>query len=329
MIKKFKDEFKTNYKLYLTLIALLIIFSIRLDYFIYSPGGLIELTDRTIVDSSYKQEGSFNMTYVTSRYGTIVNVLLSYIIPDWDLESVDDMRIENEDAKDIELRDKIYLKETSYNAVIAAFREANLPYSIDSVDVVVTYVFNDSHTNLKVNDIIKSINDDEVNDFDDIYPIIAKYKVGDRVNIKVLRNDKEVDCYADIIELNDRMAIGITLAEIKNVTTNPNVEFVFKKNESGSSRGLMCALDIYNKITEFDLTKGRVISGTGSIDENGIVGDIDGVKYKLKGAVKNGADVFIVPTNNYEEAIKLKKENNYDIEIIEADNLHNVIEKLK
>ena len=55
----------------------------------------------------------------------------------------------------------------------------------------------------------------------------------------------------------------------------------------------------------------------------------DGVKYKLKGAVKNKAKVFIVPSGNYDEAIKIKKEKNYDIEIIEADNLHNVIEKLK
>ena len=48
-----------------------------------------------------------------------------------------------------------------------------------------------------------------------------------------------------------------------------------------------------------------------------------------KEAVKNKAKVFIVPSENYDEAVKLKKEHNYDIEIIEADNLHNVIEKLK
>ena len=45
--------------------------------------------------------------------------------------------------------------------------------------------------------------------------------------------------------------------------------------------------------------------------------------------IKNKAKVFIVPSENYDEAVKLKKEYNYDIEIIEADNLHNVIEKLK
>ncbi|UKI58081.1 MAG: hypothetical protein L6V81_01055 [Clostridium sp.] len=109
------------------------------------------------------------------------------------------------------------------------------------------------------------------------------------------------------------------------------VTYVFKKNnESGSSRGLMCALEIYNRITDYDITKGDIIAGTGSIEADGTVGDIDGVKYKLKGAVKNKAKVFIVPSGNYEEALKIKKKkNNYDIELIKADNLHNVIEIFK
>ena len=158
---------------------------------------------------------------------------------------------------------------------------------------------------------------------------MSKYKENDKINFKVLRDNKETDAYAILKKENDRVIVGMYLAELKDVVTNPSVKYIFKDNESGSSRGLMCALDIYNKITEFDLTKGDIISGTGVIYEDGSVGSIDGVKYKLKGAVKNKAKVFIVPSENYDEAVKLKKEHNYDIEIIEADNLHNVIEKLK
>ena len=158
---------------------------------------------------------------------------------------------------------------------------------------------------------------------------MSKYKENDKINFKVLRDNKETDAYAILKKENDRVIVGMYLAELKDVVTNPSVKYIFKDNESGSSRGLMCALDIYNKITEFDLTKGDIIAGTGVIYEDGSVGSIDGVKYKLKGAVKNKAKVFIVPSENYDEAVKLKKEHNYDIEIIEADNLHNVIEKLK
>ena len=329
MIKKIKDDFRKNYKYYLILIVVLLLFLIHLDYYVYSPGGLIDLTDRIEVDNSYKQKGSFNMTYVTSRNGNIFNILLSFIVPGWDLEKVDDMRIEDEDTTDIETRDKIYLEESSYDALIAAFNEAKIPYTIDSIDMKVTYVFNNAKTDIKAGDIIKSVNEVDIKKYEDILNETNNHKVNDKISIKVLRDNKEVECYSYLIKIEDRIGIGVSLAEMKNITTNPKVNFVYKKNESGSSRGLMCALDIYNKITEFDLTKGRIISGTGTIDEDGKVGSIGGVKYKLKGAVKKGADVFIAPSDNYEEVIQIKKENNYDIEIIEADTLHNVIEKLK
>ena len=48
------------------------------------------------------------------------------------------------------------------------------------------------------------------------------------------------------------------------------------------------------------------------------------------GAVKDKADIFIVPAGeNYEEVEKIMKEKKYDIKIIKADNFQNVLKKLK
>jgi len=329
ILKYIINDIKKYYKTYIVYILVLSTFFIELDYYIYSPGGLISLNDRIIVDNGYESEGSFNLTYVSSKKGILPIVLLSYIIPSWDLEPIEESRIENESTDEIIKRNQIYLKETSYDAIISAFDEANIKYEIENIDVTVTYVYDEADTDLKVGDIIKSIDGVKVDNFDKIKLIFSTYKEKEKINIKVQRDDKIIDCYAILYKQDNNLIIGIHLSELKNIITNPSVEYIFKDSESGSSRGLLCALEIYNKITKFDLTKGDVISGTGTIDENGIVGAIDGVKYKLKGAVKKGADVFIVPTDNYEEALKIKKDNKYDIEIIEADNLHNVIEKLK
>ena len=57
--------------------------------------------------------------------------------------------------------------------------------------------------------------------------------------------------------------------------------------------------------------------------------EISGVKYKLRGAYKEGADVFIAPSENYEEALKVAEENDMDIEIIEAKTFNQVVEDLK
>ncbi len=330
LLKYLKNDLKNNYKTYIVFILILSTFFIKLDYNIYSPGGLINLNDRIETNNKYTEEGSFNLTYVTARSGIIPNILLSYIIPSWDLVPTSDVKVDDESMKEVNLRNRIYLEETSYNAIIAAYKEAGKPYTVNSTDLKVTYIIDKDNNNLEVGDTIKEINGVKIDSYETLKQEKDKYKENDKLNIKVLRNNKEKECYAILKkDKNNNLTIGIYLATLKNVSTLEEVKYVFKNNESGSSRGLMCALEIYNRITDYDIIKGDIIAGTGSIDENGIVGDIDGVKYKLKGAVKNKAKVFIVPSGNYDEALKLKEENNYDIELIKADNLHNVIENLK
>lgn len=333
MIKKIKkyiiNDIKRNYKFYIGLFLIMALFLVRFDYVIYTPGSLENLNDRIIVTPSNESKGSMNLTYVTSIPANIPNMLLSLIIPNWDIESLNNMRVEDESEKEIENRDKIYLKDTSYDAVIAAFKEANMKYEITNVDVTITYIYNIAKTNLKVGDVIKTINGVKITSFNSLINEVNKYEVGEKLIINVLRNNKIIECEATIVLEENKKMIGISLAELKNIKTNPEVKFVFKNNESGSSRGLMCALEIYNRITKYDITKGDIISGTGVIDENGNVGSIGGVKYKLKGAVNKHAKVFIVPSDNYEEAISLKNKYKYDIEIIKADTLKNVIKALK
>ena len=62
---------------------------------------------------------------------------------------------------------------------------------------------------------------------------------------------------------------------------------------------------------------------------DGNVGEIAGVKYKIMGAVKNKADVFIVPADNYEEAKQIVNKYNYKIKLIEAKNFNQVLEDLE
>lgn len=329
LFKKVRSDIKEHYKLYILYIIILFISLFRLNYYIFSPGSLVDLTNRINVENSYKVDGSFNLTYVTTRHATILTYLMSYIIPNWDIESIDNMRIDNESESEIFDRGKISLKETSYDAVIAAFDEAGIAYDIKNTNVTITHVFDFAKSDLKVGDIIKKVNNNIVNSVEDVSNILKNLNVDDEINLEVLRKEKTINSKAKVVEKDNKKVIGVSISTLKDIETKPKVDFIFEDNESGSSRGLMCALDIYNKITEYDLTKGDIIAGTGTIKSDGTVIEIDGVKYKLMGAVKEGAKVFIVPSNNYEEALKLKNDNNYKIEIIEADNLHNVIKKLE
>ena len=100
----------------------------------------------------------------------------------------------------------------------------------------------------------------------------------------------------------------------------------------------MTALTIYNYLVKEDITGGLDIAGTGTIEPDGSVGEISGIKYKLAGVVKEKMDIFIVPAGeNYKEALKEKEKHNYDIKIVPVSTFeealtyleNNVIKKSK
>jgi len=80
------------------------------------------------------------------------------------------------------------------------------------------------------------------------------------------------------------------------------VAIVPQKIAGGPSAGLMFALTIFDLLTAEDLTGGRIIAGTGTINLDGTVGPIGGVRQKVAGAEAAGAEYFLVPPENYEEA---------------------------
>jgi PDZ domain-containing protein len=52
-----------------------------------------------------------------------------------------------------------------------------------------------------------------------------------------------------------------------------------------------------------DLTGGALVAGTGTIDVEGEVGPIGGIPLKMVAAREIGADLFLVPQGNCEEAL--------------------------
>ena len=70
----------------------------------------------------------------------------------------------------------------------------------------------------------------------------------------------------------------------------------------GPSAGLVFATAVVDKLTAGDLTGGRVVAGTGTIEADGTVGPIGGIRFKMDAARADGATLFLVPADNCREA---------------------------
>ena len=66
----------------------------------------------------------------------------------------------------------------------------------------------------------------------------------------------------------------------------------------GPSAGMMWALGLYELMTPGDLTAGRTIAGTGTIDLAGNVGPIGEIRDKVVAAEDAGASIFLAPADN-------------------------------
>lgn len=323
-----KKIIKENYKFLITLILLFVFFFYELPFVIYRPGGVIDLSDRVVMEDKYETDGKLSMAYVSMMRGNIPFVLLSFVIPNWDLEASSTITLDNESVDDTIKRDRLYLEEGLDNATISAYHAASKDIKIDKINHVVTYITDEAKTNLKVGDVILKVDGQGFEKLVDLQNYINSLEKDSTVTFDILRDGKSKTCTANIYEIEGVLKVGISIINKYEYKETPDLEIKTEKSESGSSGGLMTALSIYNALIKEDITKGRNIVGTGTIDINGNVGEIGGVKYKLLGAVKDNADIFLVPKENYEETIKVKDENNLNIEIISVSTLSEAINAL-
>lgn len=323
-----KKIFKENYKFMIVLVLIVITLTINFPYYIDAPGGITNM-DEKIEINGYESVGSFNLSYIKEYRATIPTLIISLFNKDWNVLKKEDIMFETEDYETYELRDKILMDESISNAINVAYTKANKQIKTLSNKLIVTYVDSKAETDLVVGDEIISINNKTIINKEEITNIVDSLNIKDKINIKVKNNNQEYDRYAYIINEENSKKIGILISNLKEYQTTPKVKVNIDKNESGPSGGLITALSIYNSLVKEDITNGLKIVGTGTIDSNGNIGSIGGVEYKLKSAVKKNAYLFIVPFDeNYEQALKVKKENNYNIEILGVSTFDEVINYL-
>ena len=88
MLKKILESIKKNFGFIIFFAILLFLLTFELPYSISKTGGIIDLSKRIQSENDIEESGSFNMAYVTEVRPTIVNVIISLMNPNYDLEKI-------------------------------------------------------------------------------------------------------------------------------------------------------------------------------------------------------------------------------------------------
>jgi Lon-like protease len=154
---------------------------------------------------------------------------------------------------------------------------------------------------LQPGDVIESVDGVAVNAADKLLEEIRGKPVGTTLTFGVVRKGAKVTVQIPTVAGDDGVPrVGFTpeLTSAAPFTLDIPID-----NIGGPSAGLMLALGIIDKIKPEDLTGGKVIAGTGTIDPAGAVGAIGGVPQKLVAAKDAGAIYFLTPKDNCAEAV--------------------------
>ncbi|MFD2767351.1 YlbL family protein [Micromonospora eburnea] len=202
-----------------------------------------------------------------------------------------------ESQQEIEKRNVEDFQNSQTSAETAALRELGYPVQV----LVKAVTAGGPSTNvLKPGDVLTSVDDQQVTSASRLTELVRAKPAGTALKIGYVRDGQPGTATVTSREQDGRPRIGV---EIDQQQPHPFTLKIDLADIGGPSAGLMFALGIIDKLEPADLTGGKIIAGTGTIDDEGRVGPIGGIAQKLVGAKEAGAKVFLVPADNCAEAV--------------------------
>lgn len=307
-------------------------------YIVYQPGSASEVAPMIKVENADPDEqGTFMMTTVSASYANVA-LLVASVFNSHSEVVLKETRLQDKTEQEYAAEQVFYMSSSQSNAVEAAYHAADVPYE-DVVDYL--YVFSVPDTSnqgkFRPGDKIISVSGQKIPDPEALATLLSSMKVGDDVEVILQRDGKEVKEQVKLVEVQDkedtavRPGLGVVIGAVQRVKPQQEgkaVSFV-DTNVGGPSAGLMFTLEIYNQLTPGDLTKGHRVAGTGTINAEGTVGSIGGVKHKIVAADRKDAEIFIVPVKNYEEAKAKADAIGTDMKLVPVSTLDEALKYMK
>ncbi|GAA2515371.1 YlbL family protein [Pilimelia columellifera] len=203
------------------------------------------------------------------------------------------------DEKEVDQQNAEDFKESQTSAETVALRELGYP-----AQTVVANVVADSPaaSALRNDDVIIAIDGTPIEHKGQLIAAVQDKPAGAAFAVRYRRDGKEatatITSRADGKDKTPRIGVEVSQRQPKPFTITIKVA----EDIGGPSAGLMFALGIIDKLRPEDLTGGKSIAGTGTIDDGGNVGPIGGIPQKLVGARAAGARYFLAPADNCAEA---------------------------
>ncbi|MEV5203951.1 PDZ domain-containing protein [Streptomyces sp. NPDC053720] len=292
----------------------------------YPTSGNLNMTTVRVTGADY------SMNLVESVYGWLAHD--SVVVPHDTLypDGKTEQQSTQENAEEF--------SQSQESAKVAALTELNIPVASR---VVVSTVVKGSPAQGKLHagDVIKQVDGSPVEQPEDVAKLVTRRDPGQKVTFTVVpaktaeaaeKAGKEPEGSRKVVittakaPKEDRAIVGIQAGTDHTFPFPIDIKLA---DVGGPSAGLMFSLGIIDKLTPGQLTGGKFVAGTGTIDDKGKVGPIGGINMKLVGARDAGARYFLTPDENCRAAASDTPSGLTLVRVKTIDDAKKSLEKIK
>ena len=273
---------------------------VPLPIYVISPGDALSVAER--VDLAHPEdEPSGRLLLTTVRLGrpSAVGALVAWL--DDDRAVIPRQRVVPEGVDDAEYfraQRRLFAESTRLAAAVGLWAAGfEVTISGDGARVAAVLPGSPADGVLRAGDVIVAADGARVGVASDLVSATSRASAGDVTTLTVRRGEQEVTVRIELEQVSDlgRPGLGVAVSTVGHRISLPFDVDVDQGRIGGPSAGLMVALTVYELADDGDLTRGRVIAGTGTIDASGTVGPVGGVAQKVAAAIDEGAEVFLAP----------------------------------
>lgn len=280
-----------------------------IPYYAIAPGSAVPVSPLVeVVDGpSHPPDGEILLTTVSLRQVTLLGAVQGWIDPAVDVVKEEIIRppdVSSEEYRRLNLQAMDTSKE---QALGVAFEHLGYDAITGSGAQIVQIVRDTpADRDLAPGDTILAVDGEPIELHSEAVNVLAERRPGDDVVLTVeddAGDEREVQVrLASHPDDDDRPFLGVTLR-----TRDPRFEFPYEVEIAsdrigGPSAGLAFTLEVLDLLTEGELTGGRLVAATGTMELDGSVGQVGGVAQKAVAVRKAGAELFLVPAGELEEA---------------------------
>lgn len=302
--------------------------SVELPYFAFSPGPVGDAVDAIEPAEDvtvFMPSSELLMLTVSVQPVNLYEALIAAFDPRIDLVRRELLRREGETDEEFQERNLQSMDISEQTAISVALERLGRDIITDGVEVVEVIPGLPAVGALEAGDLLVEIGGVPISNLGDVSRAMTDRAPGERVELVIERHGDRQSVTVELGALDEDPARPVIGIRVQNLNPRFPVE-IESGSIGGPSAGMMYTLAVMELLDPEELTPGKVVAGTGTIQPDGSVGPIGGIRQKIVAAEAAGAQVILVPAANYAEALTAPRSS---IEVVSVATIDDAISYLE